>query len=268
MSSQANNLDFDKLASDLASFSFASREVINRCFRQPIAIEGKADDSPVTIADKQAEQVLRDAVIAAYPDHNIVGEEQGGLISGSFDWVIDPIDGTRAFICGKPQFGTLVALCNELVPIAAMIDMPALDEQFIAVTGKGAFCNEKPISVSGITDIARARIASTAPEALDEMALINFDRLAARCLTASWGGDCYNYALLAAGHIDLVVEHSLANHDIMALVPVIEEAGGIITDWHGNAVRLGKTDCLIAAASAELHQQALAEMAVVLEDEG
>ena len=245
MSSQANNLDFDKLASDLASFSFASREVINRYFRQPIAIEGKADDSPVTIADKQAEQVLRDAVIAAYPDHNIVGEEQGGLISGSFDWVIDPIDGTRAFICGKPQFGTLVALCNELVPIAAMIDMPALDEQFIAVTGKGAFCNEKPISVSGITDIARAR-----------------------CLTASWGGDCYNYALLAAGHIDLVVEHSLANHDIMALVPVIEEAGGIITDWHGNAVRLGKTDCLIAAASAELHQQALAEMAVVQEDEG
>ena len=265
MSSTASQIDFEKLASTLASFSFASRAVIKRYFRQPIAIEGKADDSPVTIADKQAEQVLREAVMAAYPAHNIVGEEQGGVISGKLDWVIDPIDGTRAFICGKPQFGTLVALCDALVPIAGMIDMPIMDERYSAVKGQGAFCNDEPISVSGITDIARARIASTAPEALDEMALVNYDRLAARCLTASWGGDCYNYALLAAGHIDLVVEHSLANHDIMALVPVIEEAGGIITDWQGGPVRLGKTDCLIAAASDDLHQQAMAEMSVIID---
>ena len=265
MSSNASQLDLDKLAGSLASFSFASRAVIKRYFRQPIAIEGKADDSPVTIADKEAEQELREAIIAAYPHHNIVGEEQGGDISGALDWVIDPIDGTRAFICGKPQFGTLIALCDQREPIAGLIDMAVLDERYSAVKGKGAFCNDKPISVSGITDIARARIASTAPEALDEMALINYDRLASECLTASWGGDCYNYALLAAGHIDLVVEHTLANHDIMALVPVIKEAGGIITDWQGEDVRLGHTDCLIAAASAELHQRAVAEMAVVID---
>ena len=265
MSMHAADLDLDKLASDLASFSFASRAVIKRYFRQPMAIEGKADDSPVTIADKQAEQVIREALQATYPHHNIVGEEHGGQISGALDWVIDPIDGTRAFICGKPQFGTLIALCDELVPIACVIDMAVLDERYHAVKGKGAFCNDKPISVSGTTDIAQARIASTAPEALDEMALVNYDRLASACLTASWGGDCYNYALLAAGHIDLVVEHCLASHDIMALVPVIEEAGGIITDWQGEPVRLGKTDCLIAAASPDLHQRALAEMAVVIE---
>ena len=255
-----HHIDETKLAGQLASFCFASRAVIARYFRAPLTIEGKADNSPVTVADKQAEAAIRAAIEEAYPQHNIVGEEAGGIISGDFDWVIDPIDGTRVFITGKPLFGTLIALCYQGVPVASVIDMPQIDEMFIAVKGKGATLNGAPIAVSGITDLAHARIASTAPEALSEQAFVNYRALSARCLSSNWGGDCYNYALLAAGHTDLVIEHQLASHDIMALIPVIEEAGGIVTDWQGGDVRLGQTQSLIAAASPALHKSALEAM--------
>ena len=249
-----------KLAGDLASFCFASRPIIARYFRADLTIEGKADDSPVTIADKQSEAAIRAAIADSYPKHNIIGEEAGGTITGGLDWVIDPIDGTRVFISGKPLFGTLIALCHEHQAIASVIDMPQLDEMFIGIQGQDARLNGAKIAVSGITDIGQARIASTAPEALDEAAYHAYQALSARCLSSNWGGDCYNYALLAAGHVDLVVEHQLASHDIMALVPVIEAAGGIITDWQGAPVRLGKTSSVIASASAELHEVALEAM--------
>ena len=254
------SIDTAKLAGDLASFCFASRAVIKRYFRAPLTIEGKADDSPVTIADKQAEAVIRAAIATAYPDHNILGEEGGGTISGALDWVIDPIDGTRVFISGKPLFGTLIALCSERQAVASVIDMPMLDEMFIAIKGQPTTLNGAPISVSHITELAQARIASTAPEALDEQALSAYQGLAARCLSSNWGGDCYNYATLAAGHLEIVVEHQLASHDIMALVPVIEGAGGVITDWHGAPICLGKTSSVIACANQALHDQVIKAM--------
>lgn len=252
--------DSQKLARDLAGFCFASRPVINRYFRQDITIEDKADNSPVTIADKQAEAAIRGLLSQAYPDHNIVGEEQGGVVSGGFDWVIDPIDGTRAFIAGKPTFGTLIALCDQRRPVASVIDMPVMDEMFIAVPDRQTTLNGEAISTSGITQIAQARIASTAPEALDEGALQRYLGLSKTCRSSHWGGDCYNYALLAAGHIDIVIEHQLASHDIMALVPVIEQAGGIVTDWQGGPVRLGETEAIIACASQRLHESVLKVM--------
>ena len=252
-----HDIDTQKLASDLASFCFISRTIIASYFRRPLAIEGKADNSPVTIADKQAEAAIRKAISDAYPLHNILGEETGGAISGGFDWVIDPIDGTRVFISGKPLFGTLIALCHEGRPIASVIDMPQLDEMFIGIEGKAATLNGKPITSSSITHLAGARLASTAPEALDERALASYLALSRSCLSSNWGGDCYNYALLAAGHTDIVIEHQLASHDIMALVPVIEAAGGVITDWDGAPVRLGTTTSVLAAANQPLHEAAL-----------
>ena len=260
MNAAQSSYDITKLAGSLASFCFASRPVIAKYFRQNITVEGKADASPVTKADKEAEAAIRALIAQDYPDHQIVGEEEGGVVSGLCDWVIDPIDGTRAFICGKPTFGTLIALVDQHVPIAGVIDMPMMDEIYIGVKGQGASCNGVAIHTSAHRDLANVRLASTAPEALSDEALSRFQALAARCLTASWGGDCYNYALLAAGHIDLVIEHQLASHDIMALVPVIEEAGGIVTDWQGKPVTLGQTGSLIAAANEALHQQALEAM--------
>ena len=260
MSATASSYDITKLVGSLASFCFASRPVIANYFRQNITIEGKADASPVTQADKEAEAAIRAMIAQDYPNHQIVGEEEGGVASGLCDWVIDPIDGTRAFICGKPTFGTLIALVDHHVPIAGVIDMSMMDEMYIGVKGQGATCNGVAIHTSTHTDLANVRLASTAPEALSKEALSRFQALAECCLTASWGGECYNYALLAAGHIDLVIEHQLASHDIMALVPVIEEAGGIVTDWAGKPVRLGQTGSLIAAANEALHQQALEAM--------
>ena len=254
------NIDSTKLARQLAGFCFASRAVIAPYYRQKLVIEGKADHSPVTIADKQAEAAIRQEITSAYPMYNIVGEEQGGHISGEVDWVIDPIDGTRVFIAGKPTFGTLIALCIHNKAVASVIDMPMLDEMFIAVPGQKTTLNGDVIAVSGITDLAQARIGSTAPEALDEMALAKYFALSSRCLSSQWGGDCYNYALLAAGHLELVVEHQLASHDIMALVPVIEQAGGIVTDWDGAPVELGKTTSIIASANQILHDEALQAM--------
>ena len=254
------HIDDTKLAGHLASFCFASRDIIARYFRSNIAIEGKSDDSPVTIADRQAEAAIRQAIKEAYPDHNILGEEGGGIVTNALDWVIDPIDGTRVFISGKPLFGTLIALCHQGEAIASVIDMPLLDEMFIGIKGQKSTLNGKPIAVSGITDLSRARIASTAPEALDDKALESYLGLTKRALSSNWGGDCYNYALLAAGHTDIVIEHQLASHDIMGLVPVIESAGGIITDWDGAPVRLGHSTSVIASASPALHQAALEAM--------
>ena len=252
-----HHIDAEKLAGDLASFCFASRPIIERYFRADLAIEGKADDTPVTIADKQAEAAIRQAIASQYPSHNILGEETGGSVTGGYDWVIDPIDGTRVFISGKPLFGTLIALCHNHVPIASVIDMPMLDEMFIALAGKQSTLNGRAIKVSGQTELRQARLASTAPEALDEAALQAYLSLTKSALSSNWGGDCYNYALLAAGHTDLVIEHQLASHDIMALVPVIEGAGGLVTDFEGQPVRLGVTDSIIASASLELHDIAL-----------
>lgn len=254
------NMDTEKLARQLAGFCFASRAVIAPYFRQKIEIQGKADHSPVTIADKQAETVIRQEISKAYPDHNIVGEEHGGDISGVIDWVIDPIDGTRVFIAGKPTFGTLIALCINNHAVASVIDMPMLDEMFVAVPDTPTTLNGEAISVSPVTELAQARIGSTAPEALDELALQKYLALSSRCLSSQWGGDCYNYALLAAGHLELVIEHQLASHDIMALVPVIEQAGGVITDWDGHPVELGKTTSIIASATHNLHDLALEAM--------
>ena len=253
-------IDETKLAGHLASFCFASRDVIARYFRSDLLIEGKSDDSPVTIADKQAETAIRQAILACYPDHNILGEEGGGIVTQGVDWIIDPIDGTRVFISGKPLFGTLIALCHEGKALASVIDMPCLNEMFIGIKGAQSTLNGAPISVSGITDLSQARVASTAPEALDERALDTYLALTKRALSSNWGGDCYNYALLAAGHTDLVIEHQLASHDIMGLVPVIESAGGIITDWDGAPVRLGQTTSVIAAASPQLHEAAVTAM--------
>ena len=253
-------LDTDKLARSLASFCFAARAEIIPHFKTPLAIEGKSDNSPVTIADKAAEASIRKLIAECYPEHNILGEEHGGKVTGTIDWVMDPIDGTRAFITGKPTFGSLIALCVGGVPVASAIDMPMLDEMFIAVPHRQTTCNEAQVRTSSVTDLAQARISSTAPEALDPQALEKYQALSAQCLTYYWGGDCYNYALLASGHLEIVIEHQLASHDVMALVPVIEQAGGIITDWQGGPVRLGKTDAVIACANKTLHKLVLEAM--------
>ena len=247
-----------ELADFLRSLPSVSRPIISNWFRSGGTIEWKADDSPVTLADKSAELALRDALIAQFPDDDILGEEHAPHHGSSgYAWIIDPIDGTRAFICGRPVFGTLVGLVRNDDPVAGLIDMPMLDESYVAV-GNMATLNGQTIATRKVSSLRNARLATTAPEALLADSLDAFNRLSAIAATNSYGGDCHNYALLASGHLDVVLEDGLATHDIMGVVQVIRAAGGTVTDKTGAPVSMSHSSSLLAAATPELHAEALA----------
>ena len=247
----------------LAALPNISRPLITKYFRNGADVVQKPDDSPVTIADKSVEAALRSAVADIFPDHAIIGEEEGGSADKPYCWVIDPIDGTRAFIIGKPLFGSLVALAHDGVPICGLIDMPELDECYLTRDGNAYLRRhgrEEKLATRQTQELVHAHIATTSPEAFTQSGWQCFQHLSAECLSAHFGGDCYNYALLAAGHLDLVMEHQLAPHDIMALVPVMTAAGAVVTDWQGRPVTLHGDGSILAAGNANLHKKALAHL--------
>ena len=279
----AAQLDSADLLKFLAGLPQVSRPFIAKWFRQNPQTTQKADLSPVTIADQQVETALRDVIQAAFPDDAIQGEEFGsatintaGNATGRFCWVIDPIDGTKAFISGKPVFGTLVGLTDQGVPLAGMIDMPVLDETYIghlighnpADQQRQSACrmNAAMVRPSPCQTLATARLATTSPLALSAAGLTGFNHLATQAALTNYGGDCHNYALLAAGHIDLVMEDSLAPHDMIAVVAVMQAAGAVVTDTAGQPIRLGQSSSILAAATADLHAAALTALAEVAAD--
>ena len=270
---QATDLP-QKLAALLPAFFDAvtaeTRPIIQKYVTQGFDIETKPDDSPVTIADKETELAIRRLIEVNFPDHNVIGEEFGasdvsapaGQKQDGYCWVIDPIDGTRAFVTGKPTFGTLLGLCHNGLPVAGMIDMPMLDACYIGILGAApkATLNGNPMSVRSDVPLSQAAIATTSPEALSEAGWHAYRPFSQQCGNQLYGGDCHNYALLSAGYLDLVIENGLAVHDVIALVPVIQAAGGIATDWSGAPLHLGSSDEIIAAGSTKLHQAALQAM--------
>ena len=241
------------------SVAAATQPLVDKYFRQDLTVDHKSDDSPVTIADKEIEQAIRAQITAAFPDHHIIGEEFGGTAQDGFNWVIDPIDGTRAFISGKPTFGTLLGLTYQGVPVAGMINMPALSQCYIGILGQApqARMNDMAVHVRATTELAAATIATTSPDAFTPTGWARYHKLSQLCGNGQYGGDCFNYALLAEGMVDLVIEHTLAAHDVMALVPVIQAAGGVVTDWSGQPVTLDNGSEILAAATPALHQAAM-----------
>ncbi|MFT5707098.1 MAG: inositol-phosphate phosphatase/L-galactose 1-phosphate phosphatase/histidinol-phosphatase [Oceanospirillaceae bacterium] len=239
-----------------------SRATIKRYFRQRISVDNKADDSPVTVADRQTEQLMRDEIAKRHPEHGILGEEHGTLHSDSvWQWVLDPIDGTKSFISGMPTFGTLIGLTKTNEPQLGIIDMPMLDERWVGIAGQETTYNNQVCKVSSVTKLSDALLYCTEPGMYTAQQWPTFEKICKQVQLRRYGGDCYNYGLLASGHIDLVVEGDLKYYDITALVPVIEGAGGVITDWRGNALRQGWDGLVVAAATKELHQAALAILA-------
>ncbi len=230
-------------------------EVIRKYFRQPFAVEAKSDESPVTIADREAEQAMRALIAATYPDHGIVGEEFGNTHSdAAYCWILDPIDGTGSFITGKPIFGTLIALWRDGAPLLGVIDQPITGERWIGARGHGATLNGARVRVRGCAALDEAFLDATDPSMFDRAPA--FETLRRAVARNRWGSDCYAYALLASGHIDLVVERGLKLWDYATLVPLIEEAGGIITDWHGKPLREGASGHVLAAGDPRVHEQA------------
>ena len=255
-----SQLDNAELAVFLSSIATVSRPIIAHWFRAHPDIEIKADASPVTIADKTVELALRDAIASRFPGDDILGEEHDvtrGDGSTGYQWVIDPIDGTKAFVSGKPIFGSLIGLLESGRPVAGLCDMPVLDELYIGV-GTEAWLNGTPISVSASKDLVTSRLATTSPDAFPPGGLAVFNRISAQAGITNYGGDCHNYALLAAGHIDLVIEDSLAPHDIMGVVPIMQAAGACVTDLQGDPVRYPDTTSLLCTATPELHAAVLA----------
>jgi inositol-phosphate phosphatase/L-galactose 1-phosphate phosphatase/histidinol-phosphatase len=229
-----NEQDID-LARRLAD---AAGAAIRPFFRARFDTESKADDSPVTQADRAAEAAMRAILEAERPGDGIVGEEYGGVREGAErQWVLDPIDGTRSFIAGRPIFGTLIALMEAGRPVLGVIDQPIAGERWIGARYQPTTFNGTPVTTRACAELAQAYLATTGPSYFAEDGLARFDQVRAAAKGALYGGDCYNYALLASGHIDLVIESGLKLYDFAALVPVVEGAGGRMCDWNG--ARLG-----------------------------
>jgi len=232
-------------------------------FRQPLSIEVKEDASPVTQADQGVEAMLRQALSERYPEHGILGEEYGTeRLDAEYTWVVDPIDGTRSFITGWPLWGSLIGLLHQGKPALGVIEVPAMGERWFAAAGQGAFFRDRsgeqrPCRVSRCRSLADARFYTTSPLYFDAPEQPLIDALIADAGVTRFGGDCYSYALLAAGFIDLVVESQLKPFDYLPLLPVVEEAGGVMTDWEGNPLTLASDGRVIAAATPELHLEIL-----------
>lgn len=246
---------FIALAQILADQSGA---VLRRYFRQPLAIDAKADLSPVTIADREVESLVRNRIEAAFPAHGILGEEYGAVrTDAEYVWVIDPIDGTKSFMTGKATFGTLIALTRRGIPILGIIDQPILRERWLGACGQTTTFNGAPIAVRPCPRLADASLYATTPQMFVGPDAAAFERLMKAVKYPLYGADCYAYGLLASGFTDLVCEASLQPYDYCALVPVVEGAGGVMSDWQGRPVTIDTNGRILAASDAALHKLAL-----------
>jgi histidinol phosphatase-like enzyme (inositol monophosphatase family) len=267
--STANRIQKDLMLPDLEPYTRfaerladAARPISMRYFRQKLVVEDKADQSPVTIADREVEAKLRALIAEAYPDHGILGEEHGRQQSESaFTWVIDPIDGTKSFITGMPLWGALIALAYEGRPVVGVIDCPGAGERWVGATGLGATWNGKPAATAATEKLAAATLFATGPDMFKGAAGRAFEALSSSVKLRRFGGDCFAYGLVASGFVDLVVEASLKPYDYMALAPVVEGAGGRFTDWTGAPVTIDSDGRVVAAATPALLDETLAALA-------
>lgn len=235
-------------------------DVVMRHFRRPLRIDDKSDASPVTLADREAEAAMRALIAADFPAHGVVGEEHGADRPGAEHvWVLDPIDGTKAFISGVPVFGTLIALLRGGQPILGIVDQPLTRERWVGAAGQPTTLNGEPVRTAPRGGLAESVLWSTTPEMFDHDPVDRaaYDRLLARVKFVHYGGECYQYAMLASGFVDLVVEADLGPYDFMAHVPIVEGAGGVITDWNGRRPTLEGDGRIVAAAGRNLHAAAL-----------
>jgi len=249
-------LEFIHFAERLA---LAAGEVALTHFRSAFAVEWKADNSPVTLADRGAEERMRTMVAARYPAHGIIGEEFGSDRPGADDvWVFDPIDGTRAFVTGSPQFGNLIALLRDGRPILGIINMAALNETWIGATGWPTLYRqaqrEETVRSRACPDLSLATLRTHSPDHFGE-ALSAYNRLKSAVRETHFGGDCFAFGQIANGWIDLVVDSGLGVYDFMPLVPVVEGAGGRMTDFEGQPLTLESPGAIAAAGDPALHRR-------------
>ncbi|HEY8065072.1 MAG TPA: histidinol-phosphatase [Methylosinus sp.] len=273
-------VDFEKFVERLAD---ASGEAILPFFRTSLAAEDKAPGGafdPVTEADRAAETAMRRLIERTFPDHGIIGEEFGNVrADAEYVWVLDPIDGTKSFICGLPLWGTLIGLQHRGWPCYGLMHQPFTRERFSG-DGEAAYWrgparhhhpesgwrappppaeDRRKLQTRPCASLAEATLMTTSPKLIDERRRDDFFRVEAQTRLSRYGGDCYAYCALAAGHVDLVIETNLNPYDIVALIPIVEGAGGIVTTWDGGPAALG--GAIIAAGDKRVHEAAMRALA-------
>ncbi len=268
-------VDFERFVERLAD---VSGEAILPFFRTALAAEDKDPGGafdPVTEADRGAETAMRRLIEQTFPGHGIVGEEFASRReSAEYVWVLDPIDGTKSFICGLPTWGTLIGLTHRGVPVYGLMNQPFTRERFSgdgraahwrgparlgASSGAGAGMETRRLTTRPCDDLARATLMTTSPLLIDEKLRDKFYRVERQARLSRYGGDCYAYCALAAGHVDLVIESNLNPYDIVALIPIVQGAGGVITTWDGESAEKGGS--IIAAGDPRAHEAAMALLA-------
>jgi inositol-phosphate phosphatase/L-galactose 1-phosphate phosphatase/histidinol-phosphatase len=252
--------DFAAALSLAGQLADVARAIALRHFRTPLAVERKGDGSPVTVADRGIETEMRRMIRAAFPGHAIRGEEFAPEGSGGFTWVLDPIDGTKSFVTGYPLFGSLIALLQGDRPVLGVIEAPALGERWVGCEARPTLCNGRQVNTSACRAIEQAVVYTTTAETFEGAERRRFESLSARAALRRFGGDCYLYGMLASGYCDLVIEVQLKPHDYMAAIPVVEGAGGRITDWRGAPLTSASDGRVVAAATEALWRQAIGEL--------
>jgi myo-inositol-1(or 4)-monophosphatase len=252
-------IDFAVFVDKLAT---VSGEAILPFFRTSLGVEDKgsaAGFDPVTAADRAAESAMRALIKSSFPEHGIVGEEYGNeQTQAEYVWVLDPIDGTKSFITGMPAWGSLIALTRNGEPVFGMMHQPFIRERFAGDGGATRYrgpAGERELHVRACATLADAMMFTTSPQLMNDADRTAFGRVEAAVRLSRYGGDCYAYCMLAAGHVDLVIETGLKPHDIVALIPIVQGAGGILTNWEGgSAVKGGR---VVAAGDKRVHAAAM-----------
>jgi myo-inositol-1(or 4)-monophosphatase len=252
-------IDFAAFVNELAS---VSGETILPFFRTALSIEDKGRNGsfdPVTAADHAAETAMRMLIRRTFPDHGIIGEEYGAeRADAEYVWVLDPIDGTKSFISGMPAWGTLIALLRAGEPVFGMMNQPFTRERFSGDGAKAQYrgpAGARDLRVRPCAELSQAVLFTTSPLLMDASDRTSFGRVEQAARLSRYGGDCYAYCMLAAGHVDLVIETGLKPHDVLPLMPIIAGAGGVITTWQGDAPNAGGR--IVAAGDRRVHAAAL-----------
>ncbi|MGI9501192.1 MAG: histidinol-phosphatase [Geminicoccaceae bacterium] len=243
----------------------AAGEIITPYFRSAtVAVDQKADDSPVTIADRETEQAMRALIEKTFPEHGIEGEEFGAVrLDADYVWHLDPIDGTKSFITGRPLFGTLVSVALHGRPVVGVIDHCILKERWTGGAGLPSLWNGETVSTRRCERLEDAILYVTSPKMFKLPGEADaFGRVEDAVALPLYGGDCYAYGQLAMGFADIIVEADLDTHDYLPLIPVIEGAGGIITDWEGRALTPGSIGQVVVAGDPRVHADALKLLAI------
>jgi inositol-phosphate phosphatase/L-galactose 1-phosphate phosphatase/histidinol-phosphatase len=247
-------------ANELADIS---AEIARKYFRKFNGETAKEDDSPVTKADCEIEKIIRQKIIKKFPTHGIIGEEFGNFqTDADFVWILDPIDGTSSFIVGRPIFGTLIALTFRGQSILGIMNQPITLERWIGIENQGTWLNGKKISTRNCKELSDAVICSSSPFYFQDGDEEILKRISAAAKYQKiggiiYGGDCYSYACLAAGFVDVVIDPGLKVYDYAALLPIIKNAGGVFSDWLGADLKLQSGVKLVASGNPKLHEEVL-----------